>query len=103
RVLKPGGKAWIMIYARVSLVNLIHVLFRLPYESPRDLEDHCPVVLRTGVKEARGLFSPFKEVRIHKDYPFTYGMRSISRFVPVALQKMSGRLIGWHLMIEATK
>lgn len=101
RVLKPGGVAWIMIYHSRSLVNALHQLFRLPYESPRNLRDHCPVVGRYTRREAEKLFERFARVEIHSDYPFTYGMRALSRFVPVALQRSLGRSFGWHLMIRA--
>lgn len=103
RVLKTGGKAHVMVYSRFSLVNAIHRLLGLPYESPRNLQDHCPVVICSSKRSARKLFAGFSEVSIHSDYPFTYGMRFFSRFFPTALQRMFGRWIGWHLMIEATK
>ncbi|MFQ5524852.1 MAG: methyltransferase domain-containing protein [Thermoanaerobaculia bacterium] len=103
RVLAPGGRAYVMIYHRRSLVAAVHELFRLPYESPKDLEDECPVVLRHSRAEAEHLFGDFDRVEIHADYPFTYGMRFVSWAVPKALQRGLGRLIGWHLMIEASK
>lgn len=103
RVLVPGGRALIMIYHRHSLVDLIHRLFNLPYESPRDLGDHCPVVNRYSRDEASALLIDFENVRIHADYPFTYGMRHLSRFVPVSMQRALGHSIGWHLMIDARK
>lgn len=103
RVLTPGGRAHIMIYHRRSLVAAVHELFRLPYESPRDLKDRCPVVLRHSKDEAERLFSRFADIDIHADYPFTFGMRYISWMFPVTLQRRLGRWIGWHLMIEARK
>jgi ubiquinone/menaquinone biosynthesis C-methylase UbiE len=103
RVLKPGGVAWIMIYHSRSLVNALHRLFRLPYESPRNLRDHCPVVGRYTRVEAKALFAAFGSPEIVSDYPFTYGMRAVSRLVPVAVQRVVGRWFGWHLMIRATK
>jgi SAM-dependent methyltransferase len=103
RVLKPSGKAYVMIYHSQSLVNLVHRVLRLPYESPKDLKDHCPVVFRLTRAEARRLFSAFSDVKLHTDYPFTYGMRFLSWAVPVAVQRWLGRRVGWHLMVEATK
>lgn len=103
RVLKPGGIAYIMIYSKYSLVNFVHVAGRLPYESPKDLKDHCPVVIRSTENEVRELFGEFSGLEVHSDYPFTYGMRFFSRFIPVFAQRGLGRLIGWHLMIEARK
>ena len=103
RVLRPGGTAYIMIYARYSLVNAIHVLFRIPYESPKDLNDHAPVVIRSSKKEVYEFLQDFKAVSVHADYPFTYGMRIIGGWVPVGIKKLLGRLLGWHLMITASK
>src|SRR6185295_5240606 len=101
RVLKPGGKIYIMIYAKYSLVNAIHVIFRIPYESPKNLNDHAPVIIRSSKGEAKELFKDFKNVTLHADYPFTYGMRIISNCLPVSFKKFLGKLFGWHLMIEA--
>lgn len=103
RVLKPNGTAHVMIYHRYSLVNLAHVLTRTPYESPKNLRDHCPVVIRSSRKEARRLFDAFSTTLIRTEYPFTYGMRHVARFIPMPLQRMLGRCIGWHLMIKAVK
>lgn len=101
RVLKPGGKAFIMIYHSRSLVDLLHRMFRIPYES-FDGGD-APVTDRFSRQEARALFADYTDVQVHTDYPFTYGMRAISRFTPIAVQRALGRRIGWHLMIEARK
>lgn len=103
RVLAPGGTAHVMLYHSRSLVNLVHRALRLPYESPKDLKDHCPVVYRLTRAEARRLFGLFQRVRIETEYPFTYGMRLVSRLVPRPLERWLGRRIGWHLMIEASK
>ena len=103
RVLRPGGRALVMIYHRHSLVDLIHRVFRLPYESPRHLRDHCPIVNRYSRGEARALFAAFAPVHIHADYPFTYGMRHLTGWLPTAAKRLLGRAIGWHLMIDARK
>ena len=103
RVLEPGGKAYIMLYHRRSLVNLVHQAFRLPYESPRNLKDHCPVVDRFTKAEAAGLFRAFRDVEVHADYPFTYGFRYLTGWMPKRLQRWLGRRMGWHLMIQATR
>lgn len=101
RVLKPGGTAYVMLYARDSVVNAVHKAFRLPYESPRDRTDHCPVVYtysRSGVKR---LFGAFSNVEVHTDYPFTYGFGPLTTKTPLPMRKALGRAIGWHLMIKA--
>jgi ubiquinone/menaquinone biosynthesis C-methylase UbiE len=103
RVLKPGGWAIVMIYHRRSLVNLVHTVLGLPYESPRSLKDQCPVVNRYTRREAQQLFAAFAETNIHTDYPFTYGMRYFTFFLPTLAKRILGRVIGWHLMINARK
>ena len=103
RVLKPGGHAYVMLYHQRSLVDLIHRVFRLPYESPRDLKDHCPVVDRFTPATVRELFADFDALKIHTDYPFTYGFRYLTFWMPVPLLRWLGRAFGWHVMIHATK
>jgi len=103
RVLKPGGTAYVMLYARNSLVNLVHKTFRLPYESPVDRKDHCPVVYVYSKQGVRDLFSAFSRVTVHADYPFTYGFGPLTTKTPIWLRLPLGRAIGWHLMIEAVR
>ncbi|MGZ4754758.1 MAG: class I SAM-dependent methyltransferase [Acidimicrobiia bacterium] len=103
RVLKPGGTAYVMLYARDSVVNAVHKTFRLPYESPRDRKDHCPVVYtysRSGVKR---LFGSFSDVAVHTDYPFTYGFGPLTTKTPLPVRRALGRAVGWHLMITARR
>jgi ubiquinone/menaquinone biosynthesis C-methylase UbiE len=103
RVLKPGGTAYVMLYAKNSLVNLVHKMFRLPYESPRDRKDHCPVVYTFTKDGVRRLFHDFSRVDVHADYPFTYGFGPLTTKTPLGARKELGKAIGWHLMITAVR
>lgn len=103
RVLRPGGKAYVMLYRRDSLVNVVHRAFHLPFESPRHLRDECPVVQTFTKEQARTLFREFATVSLHADYPFTYGFRFLTFWVPKSVKRALGRRIGWHLMISAVK
>jgi ubiquinone/menaquinone biosynthesis C-methylase UbiE len=103
RVLLPGGIAFIMLYHRFSIVEKVHQIFRVPYESPKNLKDHCPVVYRLSRKEAGEYFKAFSKIDIIADYPFTYGFRYLTFWMPVRFKKWLGRYIGWHLMIRAVK
>lgn len=103
RVLRPGGKAYVMLYHRDSLVNLIHRALRLPYESPRDRKDHCPVVYTFSRRGARNLFHQFSRVSVRADYPFTFGFGPLGTRTPLAVRKALGRAVGWHLMITAIR
>lgn len=101
RVLRPGGVAHVMLYHRNSLVNLTHKVLRLPYESPRDRKDHCPVVYTFSRRAARRLFGEFSKVSVRSEYPFTYGFGPLGSRLPLSLRRALGRAIGWHLMITA--
>jgi ubiquinone/menaquinone biosynthesis C-methylase UbiE len=102
RVLRPGGTAYVMLYHKYSLVNLVHRVLRLPYESPRDRKDHCPVVYTFSRNGVRRLFSGYSHVEVRASYPFTYGFGPLGR-LPVWLLRPLGRAIGWHLMITAVR
>ena len=103
RVLRPGGTAYVMLYHRNSLVNLMHRALRLPYESPRDRKDHCPVVYTFSRSGVRKLFRDFASVEVHSDYPFTYGFGPLTTKLPLGVRRRLGRVIGWHLMITAVR
>ncbi len=103
RVLRPGGTAYVMLYHRNSLVNLVHWALRLPYESPRDRNDHCPVVYTFSRGGARRLFRDFASVEVRAAYPFTYGFGPFTTKLPLGIRRPLGRVIGWHLMITAVR
>ncbi len=103
RVLEPGGTAYVMLYHRDSLVNLVHKLLRLPYESPRDRKDHCPVVYTFSRRGVRRLFREFSAVSVRAEYPFTFGFGPLGTHTPLWLRRVLGRAIGWHLMITAVR
>ena len=103
RVLRPGGKAFLMLYSRWSLNNAVHVLFRIPYESPRDWKTDAPVTRTFSKREVRKLMRRFENVRIKKRYLFGAGWRPFSDIVPQAVNDALGRVLGWHWMIEARK
>jgi len=103
RVLRPGGAAYVMLYHRWSLVNLVHRVLRLPYESPRHRKDHCPVVYTFSRRSARRLFADFSKVDVACAYPFTYGFGPLCTKLPLPIRRILGRAIGWHVMITAVR
>lgn len=103
RVLRPGGTAYVMLYHRDSVVNLAHKVLRLPYESPRDRKDHCPVVYTFSRRTAKRLFGEFSEVLVRAEYPFTHGFGPLGSRTPLRLRRALGRVLGWHLMITAKR
>jgi ubiquinone/menaquinone biosynthesis C-methylase UbiE len=103
RVLRPRGTAYVMLYHRDSLVNLVHKVLRLPYESPRDRKDHCPVVYTFSRRAASRLFGQFSDVSVRVEYPFTHGFGPLGSRTPLWLRRPLGRAIGWHLMITVRR
>lgn len=103
RVLRPGGRLFLMLYSRYSLNNLVHVLFRIPYESPRDWGIDAPVTRTFSQQELSQLLTPFEAVQIEKRYLFGAGWRPLSDIMPQSLNDALGRLAGWHWLIEARK
>src|SRR5258708_39338626 len=92
-----------MRYRRDSRVNLVHRALRLPYESPNDRQDHCPVVYTFSRGGVRRLFRDFSSVEGHSDYPFTYGFGPLTTRLPLGVRRRLGRAIGWDLMITAQR
>ena len=103
RVLKPGGKAFIMLYSRYSLNRLAHLILRLPYEKSEEAVEDAPVTQVFSEKELRSLFSSYTEVSFRKRYLFGYGWKPVCYFVPRFLNDLLGRLFGWHWLIVARR
>jgi ubiquinone/menaquinone biosynthesis C-methylase UbiE len=101
RVLKPGGKAFIMLYYRPSLNYLAHYLTGVPFDGSK--RDKCPVERAYNKREIREMFADFKEVSIGVDYLFGTGWGIVNTLTPKFLHRALGRVIGWHAMIEARK
>lgn len=103
RVLKPGGKAFIMLYSRFSLNRFAHLILRLPYEKSRVTNEDAPVTRVYSKRELRELFGSFEKSTFRKRYLFGAGWRPISTIVPQFLNDWLGRIAGWHWMIVAEK
>lgn len=100
RVLKPGGKARIMLYNRHSLNEVIHRLVKVPFE---DKDELCPVVRRYTAEEVRVLFKDFAQVEQKLEYVFGEGYGKLFDLTPRWLHDLLSRYWGWHIMITATK
>ncbi len=101
RVLKEGGKAFIMLYYRPSLNYLAHWITGVPFDGSK--KDKCPVERAYTKREIRDLFDMFSRVDIEVDYLFGTGWGVINRVTPTFIHRSLGKVIGWHAMIEATK
>lgn len=100
RVLAPGSEAFVMLYHRRSLNELVHRLARVPFEERHEL---CPVVRRFTRAEARALFARFARVDVSVEHLFGEGYGMLFRATPAAIARALGRRFGWHLMIHAWK
>jgi ubiquinone/menaquinone biosynthesis C-methylase UbiE len=101
RVLKPGGKAVVMLYNTRSLNWLAHRITGIPFDGSR--RDPCPVEKSYMPAEAKKFFSRYSKADLHIDYLFGTGWGLVGDLTPQALNRALGRVIGWHLMIEAVK
>jgi SAM-dependent methyltransferase len=59
RVLKPGGEAIFQVYNRISWLNALSRLMKVPLE-----HEDAPVLLKFSIGEFRALLSGFRDVRI---------------------------------------
>jgi ubiquinone/menaquinone biosynthesis C-methylase UbiE len=108
RVLKPGGEAIFMVYNRLSWLNGLSKLMKVPLE-----HEDAPVLKKYSIAEFRHLLAPFAEVRIvperfpvksrlHKGWK---GVAFNTMFVGTfnALPRAWVRPLGWHLMAFCRK
>ncbi len=101
RVLRPGGTAHIMLYNKRSLNCLAHKLTGIPFDGSR--KDPCPVEKSYLPSSARRFFANYTDTRLSVDYLYGTGWGLLNRIIPTALHRGLGKVIGWHLMIEAVK
>jgi SAM-dependent methyltransferase len=108
RVLRPGGEAIFMVYNRISWLNALSKLMKVPLE-----HEDAPVLVKFSIAEFRRLLAPFADVRIiaerfpvksrlHKGWK---GVAFNTLFVGTfnALPRALVRRLGWHLMAFARK
>jgi SAM-dependent methyltransferase len=108
RVLRPGGRAIFMVYNRVSWLNALSKVMKVPLE-----HEDAPVLRKFSIREFQQLLAPFTAVRI---VPERFPVRSRlhkgwkagafnTLFVGAfnALPRSLVRRLGWHLMGFATK
>lgn len=108
RVLKPGGEAIAMLYNRISWLNALSRLMKVPLE-----HEDAPVLKKYSIGEAAELFSGFSRVRM---VPERFPVRSRlhggikgwiynSLFVGLfnLIPRPAVRRLGWHIMIFAEK
>jgi SAM-dependent methyltransferase len=108
RVLKPGGEAVFQVYNRISWLNALSKLMKVPLE-----HEDAPVLRRYSASEFRGMLKGFRAVRIVEErFPVKSrlhggwkGMLFNTFFVGTfnALPRSLVRRFGWHLLAFCTK
>lgn len=108
RVLKPGGTAIFMVYNRVSWLNALSKVMKVPLE-----HEDAPVLQKYSIGEFRALLSPFADSRIVPErFPVKSrlhggwkGLVFNTVFVGTfnALPRALVRPLGWHLMAFCRK
>ena len=108
RVLKPGGEAVFQVYNRISWLNALSKLMKVPLE-----HEDAPVLRKYSVGEFRQLLHGFRDVRIveerfpvksrlHKGWK---GLAFNTFFVGTfnALPRTLVKRFGWHLLAFCRK
>jgi len=108
RVLKPGGEAVFQVYNRVSWLNALSLLMKVPLE-----HEDAPVLRKYSAAEFRSLLTGFREVRIVAErFPVKSrlhggwkGLLFNTCFVGTfnALPRSLVRRFGWHLLAFCRK
>jgi ubiquinone/menaquinone biosynthesis C-methylase UbiE len=126
RVLKPGGKAMIMLYAKYSALALLQTFmhhglrkgrfFKL-WSFQRVLDEWTELGSKTGelanplsraftIAECKKMFHRFSTVQAEKHFlrPSHFAeARHLLPLMPSSLRAKLPRLLGWNIVIKATK
>ncbi len=108
RVLKPGGEAIVQAYNRISWLNALSKLMKVPLE-----HEDAPVLIKYSAAELRGLLHAFRDVRVVEErFPVKSrlhggwkGTLFNTCFVGTfnALPRSLVRRFGWHLLAFCRK
>ncbi len=108
RVLKPGGEAVFQVYNRISWLNALSKLMKVPLE-----HEDAPVLLKYSAGEFRALLKDFREIRIVEErFPVKSRLHGGWKgtvfntfFVGTfnALPRPLVRRFGWHLLAFCRK
>lgn len=120
RILRPGGIAKVMLYHRHSLYYWSEIILHrgllrghfLRGHSPEEIMSRYveysstnarPLVKVYSRKQARDLFSPFREVKIEVEQMIRRELRLLNPLVSDSLFNRLRRSLGWNVIITATK
>lgn len=104
RVLKPGGKAYVMLYAKWSITFLQEKLLRWTGEKAWETGGRKnPLTDVFSVAHCRELFPQFESVSVHKRGGSFSQLAKIGRFLPRTFDGLVDVPLGPNLNIVATK
>lgn len=104
RVLKPGGVAYIMLYATWSITFLQEKMFRWAGEKAWETGGRKnPLTTTYSVAECRRLFSEFENVSVSKRNASLQNFAKIGRYLPTTFDKYIDGALGANLNIVAKK
>lgn len=104
RVLKPGGRAYIMLYATWSIVFMQEKLMRWSGERAWETEGRKnPCTTTYTVAESKELFAAFQDVKISKRGASLRNFAKIGRYLPTCFDSYIDTPLGANLNITATK
>ena len=106
RVLKPGGRAAVMLYHKHSLNNLVHTVLRLPYDNAKQMRPFAKdanFVFRFSKAQVREMFSGFEQVDIKTEYVYGAGWEPVYSWTPKTVYRWLSRMAGWHLVSYAVR
>lgn len=119
RVLKPGGKAIVMLYHRASLYYWGSLFLKHGILGGELLKESMAAIMSRRVEysetggrplvkaytrdEARQMFSDFHDSNFQVNQLTRHELRPAGRFIPEPLLQWLARNCGWNLLITATK
>lgn len=104
RVLKPGGKAYIMLYATWSVLFMQMRLMLSMGEKAWETEGRKnPCTTTYTIKECRDKFSQFSNVRVRKTGATLRYLKLIGKYMPASLDHSLSPYLGPCLNIVAEK
>jgi ubiquinone/menaquinone biosynthesis C-methylase UbiE len=106
RVLKPAGRAVVMLYNRNSLNNFVHWITRRGFENAvkRDrANSDAPVTYRFTRKKVSNMCSVFAQCEICTEYLYGAGWSRIYDLVPKPVFERLSKIWGWHLVAYLEK
>lgn len=104
RVLKPGGTAYLMLYAKWSITFMQEKLLRWTGEAAWETEGRKnPLTTTHSARDCRKLFADFEQVNVNKRGGSFRNIAKIGRFLPQTFDFLVDKTLGANMNIVATK